>query len=69
LGIFDEHMDDIGMKEYGACPFGESTLVAFRKPFCREHGIRLSGLALGKPPKDRKLSRQTKEQPFDCSFT
>ena len=28
--------------------------------FCKEHGIRLSGPALGKPPKDSKLSRLAK---------
>lgn len=32
--------------------------------FCKEHGIRLSGPALGKPPKDRNLSRQTKKQEY-----
>jgi len=26
----------IGMKEYGPCPFGASTLVAFRKQFSEE---------------------------------
>lgn len=30
--------------------------------FCKEHHIRLSGPALGKPPKDRNLSRQAKKQ-------
>lgn len=29
--------------------------------FCKEHGIRLSGPALGKPPKDPDLSRQAKK--------
>ena len=29
--------------------------------FCKEHGIRLSGPALGKPPKNRILSRQAKK--------
>ena len=29
--------------------------------FCKEHHIRLSGPALGKPPKDRELSRQAKK--------
>ena len=32
--------------------------------FCKEHGIRLSGPALGKPPKDRKLSRLAKKQEY-----
>ena len=32
--------------------------------FCREHGIRLSGPALGKPPKDPDLSRQSKRQEY-----
>ena len=32
--------------------------------FCKEHGIRLSGPALGKPPKDQKLSRQLKKQEY-----
>jgi len=35
--------------------------------FCKEHGIRLSGPALGKPPKDHKLSRQTKKQEYQDS--
>ena len=32
--------------------------------FCKEHGIRLSGPALGKPPKDQKLTRQLKKQEY-----
>ena len=32
--------------------------------FCREHGIRLSGPALGKPLKNPVLSRQAKEQEY-----
>ena len=32
--------------------------------FCKEHGIRLSGPALGKPPKDQDLSRQLKKQEY-----
>ena len=32
--------------------------------FCKEHGIRLSGPALGKPPKDRKLTRLAKKQEY-----
>lgn len=35
--------------------------------FCKDHGIRLSGPALGKPPKDRKLSRLTKKQEYQDS--
>lgn len=35
--------------------------------FCKEHGIRLSGPALGKPPKDRKLSRLAKKQEYQDS--
>ncbi len=35
--------------------------------FCREHGIRLSGPALGKPPKDQSISRQTKKQEYQDS--
>ena len=35
--------------------------------FCKEHGIRLSGPALGKPPKDRELSRQAKKQEYQDS--
>ncbi len=35
--------------------------------FCKEHGIRLSGPALGKPPKDQKLSRQAKKQEYQDS--
>ena len=35
--------------------------------FCKEHGIRLSGPALGKPPKDSALSRQAKKLEYqDC---
>ena len=35
--------------------------------FCKEHGIRLSGPALGKPPKNLVLSRQAKKQEYqDC---
>jgi len=32
--------------------------------FCKEHGIRLSGPALGKPPKDQSISRQAKKQEY-----
>lgn len=32
--------------------------------FCKEHHIRLSGPALGKPPKDHGLSRQAKKQEY-----
>ncbi len=32
--------------------------------FCKEHGIRLSGPALGKPPKNHDLSRQAKKQEY-----
>ena len=32
--------------------------------FCKEHGIRLSGPALGKPPKNPVLSRQAKKQEY-----
>lgn len=35
--------------------------------FCKEHVIRLSGPALGKPPKDGKLSRQAKKQEYQDS--
>ena len=35
--------------------------------FCKEHGIRLSGPALGKPPKDSVLSRQAKKQEYQDS--
>ncbi len=35
--------------------------------FCKEHGIRLSGPALGKPPKDPNLSRQAKKQEYQDS--
>ena len=35
--------------------------------FCREHGIRLSGPALGKPLKKPVLSRQAKEQEYQDS--
>ncbi len=35
--------------------------------FCKEHGIRLSGPALGKPPKDQNLSRQAKKQEYQDS--
>ena len=35
--------------------------------FCREHHIRLSGPALGKPPKDRELSRRAKKQEYQDS--
>ena len=35
--------------------------------FCKEHGIRLSGPALGKPPQNPTLSRQAKKQEYqDC---
>ncbi len=34
---------------------------------CKEHGIRLSGPALGKPPKDQKLSRLAKKQEYQDS--
>ncbi len=32
--------------------------------FCKEHGIRLSGPALGKPPKNQSLSRKAKKQEY-----
>ena len=32
--------------------------------FCKEHGIRLSGPALGKPPRDQKLTRLAKKQEY-----
>ena len=32
--------------------------------FCKEHSIRLSGPALGKPPKQQQLSRQLKKQEY-----
>ncbi len=35
--------------------------------FCKEHGIRLSGSALGKPPKNQNLSRQAKKQEYQDS--
>ncbi len=35
--------------------------------FCKEHGIRLSGPALGKPPKDQNLSRQAKKREYQDS--
>ena len=35
--------------------------------FCKEHGIRLSGPALGKPPKNPLLSRQAKKQEYQDS--
>ncbi len=35
--------------------------------FCREHGIRLSGPALDKQPKDQSISRQTKKQEYQNS--
>ena len=35
--------------------------------FCKEHGIRLSGPALGKPPKDQNLTRRLKNQEYHDS--
>ena len=35
--------------------------------FCKEHGIRLSGPTLGKPPKNQFLSRQAKKQEYQDS--
>lgn len=35
--------------------------------FCKEHGIRLSGPALGKPPKNLAMSRQAKKQEYQDS--
>ena len=35
--------------------------------FCKEHGIRLFGSALGKPPKNPTLSRQAKKQEYQDS--
>ena len=35
--------------------------------FCKDHGIRLSGPALGKPPRDRKLTRLAKKQEYKDS--
>ena len=35
--------------------------------FCKEHGIRLSGPALGKPPKDPGLSRQAMKLEYQDS--
>lgn len=35
--------------------------------FCKAHGIRLSGPALGKPPKAQELTRQLKKQEYQVS--
>jgi len=35
--------------------------------FCKAHGIRLSGPALGKPPKNQNLSRQLRKQEYQDS--
>ena len=35
--------------------------------FCKEHGIRLSGPALGKPPRTQELSHQLKKQEYQDS--
>jgi len=35
--------------------------------FCKEHGIHLSGPALGKPSKNHKLSRHAKKQEYQDS--
>jgi hypothetical protein len=32
--------------------------------FCKEHGIRLTGPALGRPPKDKSLTREQKRQEY-----
>ena len=37
--------------------------------FCKEHGIRLTGPALGRPPKDKTLSREQKRQSIPISAT
>lgn len=42
----------------------KSTVTGRRLAFCKEHHIGLSGPALGKPPKDRKLSHQAKKQEY-----
>ncbi len=36
---------------------------------CKEHGIRLSGPALGKPPKNQNVSRLAKKQEYHDSVT
>jgi len=47
----------IGMKEYGPCPFGASTLVAFRKRFSEED---MAAILDASVPKEKK-----KEDPDD----
>ncbi len=47
----------IGMKEYGPCPFGASTLVAFRKRFSEED---MTAILEASVPKEEK-----KEDPYD----
>ena len=42
----------IGMKEYGPCPFGESTLVAFRKRFSEEDMAAILEASVPKPEKE-----------------
>jgi len=43
----------IGMKEYGPCPFGASTLVAFRKRFSEEDMAALLEASVPKPEEDK----------------
>jgi len=44
----------IGMKEYGPCPFGASTLVAFRKRFSEEDMAAILEASVPKPEMEKK---------------
>ncbi len=52
----------IGMKEYGPCPFGASTLVAFRKRFSDEDMVALLEASVPKPEAEKK---DDKDDPGD----
>lgn len=43
----------IGMKEYGPCPFGASTLVAFRKRFSEEDQMVILEVSIPKPETEK----------------
>ncbi len=49
----------IGMKEYGPCPFGASTLVAFRKRFREEDMSAILEASVPKPEVEKKEIRTT----------
>jgi len=53
----------IGMKEYGSCPFGASTLVAFRKRFSEEDMAVILEASIPKPEEQKKDDSNDEDDP------